>query len=319
MEEVIIIGHKNPDTDSVVSAIALAYLKNSIEKAERLPASPDPSCCHNRFVAARCGEVNEETALALSKANVEEPKLIENVEGKSVILVDHNEFSQAANGIEKAKILGIVDHHKINFSYPEPIYCHVEPLGSTSTIIAEMFFNSGIEMKREIALLLLAGILSDTVVFKSSTATEKDREIAEKLAAIAGIESMENFGIELKRAKASVRHLSAREILEKDFKEYEFGAAKVGIAQIEIVDFAEVNERREEILKEMETMLKERNYALLLLMVTNIIKGDTDLWCVGDVERVERAFNRRVENHSVYLEGVMSRKKDVVPKIQAVF
>jgi manganese-dependent inorganic pyrophosphatase len=308
MEEIIIIGHKNPDTDSIVSAIGLAYLKNNENNLKE-----------RKFIPARCGELNEETKFVLSQANLEEPILIEDITEKSVILVDHNEFSQAADGIEKAKIISIVDHHKINFSYPEPIHCHTEPVGSTSTIVADWLLNSNIKIEKNLAIALLGGILSDTVVFKSSTTTQKDKDIAEQLAKIAEIDDIEKFGIEIKKAKSSLGGLTPREIIMKDFKEYEFPNGKVGISQIEIVDFEEANQRKEEILNEMENIMKEKNYDLVLLMVTNIIKGDTDLFCVGNLEKVEKAFNKKVENNSVYLENVMSRKKDIVPKIQAVF
>jgi manganese-dependent inorganic pyrophosphatase len=306
MAEIIIIGHKNPDTDSIVAAIAYAILKNKIDNK-------------NNYIAARCGEINNETKAVLKKALLNEPILIKNISGKKVILVDHNEFTQACDGIEKAEILEVIDHHKINFSYSLPIHYHSEPIGSTSTIITKMFFEKNITIEKNIALTLLAAILSDTVVFKSSTTTNEDYEIAKKLAEIAGVKNIEAFGIEIKKEKASIIGKAIEEIILSDFKEYNFMKGKVGIGQIEIVDFKEIGERKEEIINEMEKIRKNKIFDLILLMATNIILGDTELICVGDIEKVEMAFNTKVKENCIYLKNVMSRKKDIVPKIEKVF
>ncbi len=305
MAEVIVIGHTNPDTDSIVSAIAYARLKVGLEGGS--------------YVAGRCGELNEETKYVLKLANLDEPELVEDLSGKRVILVDHNEFSQGCKGIENAEILEIVDHHKLNFSYPVPIYVLTEPLGSTATIITKLYLREGIEISKELALALLGAILSDTVVLRSSTTTETDKKLAEKLAEIARIEDLEHFGIELKRRKASMANKSAREVIIEDFKEFDFPKGKVGIGQVELVDFEEVESRKEELIKAMESLRKEKGFTLLALMATNIIKGDTRLLCVGQIEKVEEAFGKKVEGNEVYLESVMSRKKEVVPKLQKVF
>lgn len=306
MTEIIVIGHKNPDTDSIVAAIVYAFLKNKIDN-------------RNNYIAARCGEINKETKAVLKKASLNEPISIENISGKKVILIDHNEFTQACDGIEKAEILEVIDHHKINFSYPLPIYYYAEPIGSTSTIIAKFFFEKNIIIEKNIALALLAAILSDTVVFKSSTTTNEDYEIAKKLAEIAKIKDIEAFGIEIKKEKASIIGKSIEEIVLSDFKEYKFKKGKVGIGQIEIVDFEEVEERKKEIINGMEKIKNNEKFDLILLMATNIILGDTQLLCVGDIEKVEMAFNAKVEENCVYLKNIMSRKKDVVPKIEKIF
>jgi manganese-dependent inorganic pyrophosphatase len=306
MAEIIIIGHKNPDTDSIITAIAYAILKNKIDNK-------------NNYIAARCGEINNETKAVLKKASLNEPMLIENISGKKVILIDHNEFTQACDGIEKAEILEVIDHHKINFSYPLPIYFYAEPIGATSTIIAKIFFEKNIIIEKNIALALLAAILSDTVVFKSSTTTNEDREIAKKLAEIAEVKDIEAFGIEIKREKTSLLGKSIEEIILGDFKEYKFAKGKVGIGQIEIVDFKEVEELKKEIINGMEKIKNSENFDLVLLMATNILLGDTQLLCVGKIEKAEEAFNLKAKENCIYLKNVMSRKKDIVPKIEKVF
>lgn len=306
MVEIIIIGHKNPDTDSIIATIAYALLKNRLNNK-------------NNYIAAKCGEINKETMAVLKKAHLNEPILIENVSGKKVILIDHNEFTQACDGIEKADILEVIDHHKINFSYPLPIYYHAEPIGSTSTIIAKMFMKNNIKIEKNIALALLAAILSDTVVFKSSTTTNEDYEIAKKLAEIAEIKDIEAFGMEIKKEKASLIGKTIEEIIFSDFKEYQFKKGKVGIGQVEIVDFKEVEEMREKIINEMEKIKDNKKFDLVLLMATNILLGDTKLLCVGKIEKAEEAFKVKAKENCIYLKNVMSRKKDIVPKIEEVF
>ncbi len=301
---IYVIGHKNPDTDSICSAIAYARLKNKLGKGE--------------FKPVRCGPVNPETKFILEKFGVEAPELLENASGKELILVDHNEFSQAVDGIENAKIVEVVDHHKVNFNYSEPIYFLVKPLGSTATIIAEKYFEAGIEPEKEIAGILLGAILSDTVVFKSPTTKEKDKEIAKKLAAIAGIDDIEKFGIEVKKAKSNLEGMSEEEIIKGDFKEFTFGDKKVGIGQVEIVDYDQVKGREDKIISEMEKMIGE-GYDLVVLMVTNIMDESSLLLVVGNVAKVEEAFGKKVENNRVLLPGVMSRKKQVVPKIEEAY
>lgn len=160
--------------------------------------------------------------------------------------------------------------------------------------------------------------MSDTVVFKSPTTTEKDKEIAKKLAAIAGIDDIEKFGIEVKKAKSNLEGMSEEEIIKGDFKEFTFGDKKVGIGQVEIVDYDQVKGREDEIISEMEKMTGE-GYDLVMLMVTNIMDESSLLLVAGNIVKVEEAFGKKVENDRVLLPGVMSRKKQVVPKIEEAY
>jgi len=302
--EVWVVGHKAPDTDSICSAIAYAEFCNLLKKYEAIPR--------------RAGEINKETKFVLEKFGFEVPELLEDCSGKNLILVDHNEFSQAINGIEKANILGIIDHHKFNFSYPKPIYILCEPLGSTATIIAKKFFSKSVEVSEDIAGILLSAILSDTVIFKSSTTTEEDIRIAKKLNEVLGIDMME-FGIEMKKVGSEIKDLSNREIILKDFKEFDFKGKKVGIAQVELVDISDLKSKKAELLKEMEKIMEERGYYGLVFMITDIIKEGSLMLCLGCEKEFEKAFEKKLEDGSVWLPNVMSRKKDVVPKLMEAF
>lgn len=305
MEKIYIVGHKNPDTDSICAPIAYAeYLKKKGKKA----------------IAVRTGEINPETKFVLNYFRIKAPKFLKDVTGKKVILLDHNEKAQSPGNIERAKILEVIDHHKINFEIPEPIYFLIEPVGSTSTLIAKKFFaDKKVKMSKKIAGLLLSAILSDTVVFRSPTTTKEDVETAKKLAKIAKIKSLENFGIEIKKKKATLKGLSAKEILKSDFKIFDFSGKKVGIGQVEICDSKEVKERKNELIRNFRKILKKEKFNLLILMATDIIKIGTEILAVGKTEYLEKAFGKKVKDNSLYLKGVLSRKKEIVPPLMKAF
>lgn len=305
MEKIYIVGHKNPDTDSICSAIAYAdYLKKKGKEA----------------VAVRIGKINPETEFVLNYFRVKAPKLLKDVTGKKIILLDHNEKTQSPVNIEKAKILEVIDHHKINFEISEPIYFLVKPVGSTSTLIAQKYFaDKKVKMSKKIAGLLLSAILSDTVVFRSSTTTKEDIEMAKKLAKIAKIKNLENFGIEIKKKKATLKGLSSEKILKSDFKIFDFSGKKVGIGQVEIVNPDEIKERKNELIKNFQKILEKEKFDLLILMATDIIKIGTEILAVGKTEYLEKAFGKKVKDNSLYLKGVISRKKEIVPPLMKAF
>ncbi len=298
MSKTWVIGHKNPDTDSIVSAIVYA---------KKINATP-----------ARAGEINPETKFALEKFSVEKPVLKERIEkDEKVVIVDTNNKEELIpiNG----EIVEIIDHHRLcgNLETPAPIKVMIKPVGSTSTIIAEMFLN---ELSKEEAGLLLCGILSDTVIFRSPTTTGLDKEIAKKLAKIAGIEDIEAFGKELK-SKACVLSENPKENVLRDFKIIEAGGKRFGIAQLELMDYESVMNKKSEYLAAMEEIRKENNLDYVLLMVTNILEEATKLLIAGEnPEEIAKAFEKKMEEERcIYLEGVLSRKKQVVPVIQRFF
>ncbi|PTD93646.1 manganese-dependent inorganic pyrophosphatase [archaeon SCG-AAA382B04] len=299
-----IIGHKKPDTDTISSAIGYAKYKNKTQ--------------NEKYVPARAGELNPETQYVLKKFNVQKPNLLKSLKDKKVILVDHNEFSQSVDGIEQAKLEGVLDHHRI--SKPEsqkPIYFHTEPVGSTSTMVAEKLLRYG-ELEKSLAGILLSAILSDTVVHRSPTNTKKDEEIANKLAEMLDI-NIEEYGREMLEKKSKIGEKTPREIVLGDFKEYEMANRSVSIGQVETVSPQQVLEKKEKILDEMNDIIKERKYDLLLLLVTDLLEEDSEAFVVGETKRFEEAFGERVEQDSAFLEGVLSRKKQVVPKIRKQF
>ncbi|MBD3208512.1 MAG: manganese-dependent inorganic pyrophosphatase [Candidatus Nealsonbacteria bacterium] len=296
-----VVGHKKPDTDSVCSAIAYAYYLN--QKGQQ-------------GIACRNGEINPETKFVLERFGAEEPEPLGEAKRKNVILVDHNEKAQSPDDIDEAGIAAVIDHHKISFDYPRPIVFHTEPIGSTATIIAKrLLTDPEVELTPQIAGLLLSAILSDTVVFRSPTTTEEDRHVAHHLAEIAEIEDIEEFGIEIKKAKANLEGMSAEDILFGDFKEYEFGEKKIGVGQVEITGMDQIENRKQELLETIKNKAQERNYELFVFMATDIIEQGTLLLFWEKENYIQKTFGKEPENNSVYLEGVMSRKKQVVPPL----
>lgn len=306
---VYIIGHKIPDTDSICAAIAYAYFKNKTE--------PD-----KEFKAMKAGPVNEETKLVLERFNTEEPPTLEDATGKKVILLDHNESAQAVNNIDKAEILGIVDHHPTaDLGEKYSNIFHNELIGSTSAIIAEQLLKGGIEVPKQIASLLLSAILSDTVMFRLVTTKQKDRDMVKKLNEIVGIDDLEKFTIEIKKAKADISQKTMDEVIYGDYKDYNFSGNKVGIGQVETVDLKEAQQRKEEIIQKMAEILQKGNYHLMMFMLTDIMKQGTDLLVVGETAEkvVQDVFGKKLEGNAVYIDGLMARKKQIAEPLQEYF
>ena len=237
-------------------------------------------------------------------------------EPERVILVDHNETAQAVEGIEEAKILEIIDHHRLGgLTTSEPILIRQEPVGCTSTIVANMYWNLEVSIPKEVAGVLLSAIISDTVLFKSPTATAVDRQAAEKLAAIAGV-SLEEYGMAMLKAGSGLQDMTPPEITQTDLKEFRMGDYRMTIAQLSVMDVSEVLALRQELLHSMEQTRAKGGYDMALLMITDILTEATHLAYVGQpVELIERAFGSKGEEQVVYLPGVMSRKKQIVPPL----
>lgn len=237
-------------------------------------------------------------------------------ERTKVILVDHNEQGQAVEGIEEAQILEIIDHHRLGgLQTSEPIFIRHEPVGCTATIVANMHLHRNIAIPANIAGVLLAAILSDTVLFKSPTCTPKDISTAEFLAELAGLD-LHEFGMSVLKAGASIKGMSVTDIIGNDIKEFQIGNYRMAIGQMSVMDSEEMLDIQNEIRQEMETMRQKENYDMVLLMVTNIIAEGTHLIHAGEhVELLQQAFGAKDENGRLYLPGVMSRKKQVIPPL----
>ena len=298
---ILVFGHKNPDTDTICSAIAYAELKKKLGKDVK---------------AVRLGEINEETKYALNYFKVEKPELVENVAGKEIILVDHNERTQTADGFEEAKVLELIDHHRIsNFNVDEPLYARVEPVGCTATIILKLFKENGLTPSKETAGLMLSAIISDTLLFKSPTCTQCDAKAGKELAEIAGVD-LKEYGLEMLKAGTALGDKSEAELLNMDMKIFEIDGAKIGVAQVNTVNEAEVLERKEKLLAEIDNIIAKEGLKFFMLAITNILTNDSAALISGDGnDVVEKAFEEKVDSNLVTLKGVVSRKKQIIPPL----
>ncbi|MCD8892722.1 manganese-dependent inorganic pyrophosphatase [Staphylococcus nepalensis] len=303
MAKTYIFGHKNPDTDAISSAIIMADFEQQTGNAEATPF--------------RLGEIGPETQYALDQFKVSTPALLsDDLNNQNVILVDHNEFQQSADTIDKASIKHVVDHHRIsNFETAAPLYYRAEPVGCTATILYKMYKERGFEIKPEIAGLMISAIISDSLLFKSPTCTQEDIEAAEALKSIANVD-LEAYGLEMLKAGASTTDKTATELLNMDAKSFNMGDYITRIGQVNTVDINEVFERQEELEKEMLEVSTNEKYDLFVLLVTDIINSDSKILVVGaEKDKVGSAFNVQLENNTAFLPGVVSRKKQVVPQI----
>ena len=298
---ILVFGHKNPDTDTICSAIAYVELKNKLGKDVK---------------AVRLGEINEETKYALNYFKVEKPELVENVAGREIILVDHNERTQTADGFEEAKVLELIDHHRIsNFNVDEPLYARVEPVGCTATIILKLFKENGLTPSKETAGLMLSAIISDTLLFKSPTCTQCDAKAGKELAEIAGVD-LKEYGLEMLKAGTALGDKSEAELLNMDMKIFEIDGAKIGVAQVNTVNEAEVLERKEKLLADIDNIIAKEGLKFFMLAITNILTNDSAALISGDGnDVVEKAFGEKVDSNLVTLKGVVSRKKQIIPPL----
>lgn len=302
MENILVFGHKNPDTDTIMSAIAMANLEN--KKG-------------NNALACKLGSINKETKYALEYFKQEEPKTIENVEeGQEVILVDHNEFGQSANGIENAKILRVVDHHKIgNFKTSEPLYYTAMPVGCTATIIFGMYEQEKIEIDPKNAGLMLSAIISDTLLFKSPTCTPLDVEVGNKLAQIANVDA-NKYGLEMLKAGTDLSDFSPEELINIDSKPFDTNGVKYQVAQVNTASIEEVLKNKQAIEKSMNEFIKENSEDLFVLLITDILENNSQILVAGSrKDIVEKSFGVTLQENMAFLPGVVSRKKQVVPVI----
>ena len=231
-----------------------------------------------------------------------------------VILVDHNERSQAVEGIEEAQIVEIVDHHRLGgLQTSEPIFIRHEPVGCTATIVANMHWHRGVNLPTPIAGLLLAAIISDTALFKSPTCTAKDHETADKLAAIAKV-NLSEFGLSVLKAGASLKGMSTADIIHNDIKEFIIGEYRIAVSQISVMGAQEALAIKKQLQEDMEVMRRKEDYDMVLLMVTDIMAEGTHLFYTGQPESlICQAFGVNDSEGSIYLPGVLSRKKQVIP------
>lgn len=307
MATVLIFGHRNPDTDSICSAIAYASLKKKIGADAE---------------AVRLGPVSAETQFALDSFNVPAPRFVESVSAETteVILVDHNELQQSALDIAKVTVTEVIDHHRIaNFETAGPLYYRAEPVGCTATILNKMHKEKGVEVSPDIAGLMLSAILSDSLMFKSPTCTEEDVAAAHELAGIAGVD-ISSYGIDLLKAGAGLSEKSAGELISLDAKEFSMGDTKIEVAQVNAVDLDDVLSRQNELETAMSEVVAAKGLGLFLFVATDILSGDSVGIALGPrASAVETAFGVTLQDNRAPLKGVVSRKAQIIPALTAAF
>lgn len=304
-EPLLVVGHMNPDTDSVCSAIAVAYLKT----AQGIPAQ-----------AIAQGPVNGETRYVLDTFKLAQPQVMRRVAGRKVFLVDHTDYSQSPADLKKAELIGFADHHKLGgLTSDKPVEGWVAPLGASGTVVTRMYDSAGIDIPKNIAGCLLATILSDTLRFASVTTTEEDKKTAARLAGIAGITDIDGLGLHMLEAKSDIRGQSPAALLDSDLKSFDMSGHKVAVAQIELQDLALVRPMKEDLLKAMQAV-KRNGYHSVFLMLTDVTQGATELLFVSDdPEIVRKTWGLKAESNTAWMPGVMSRKTQIIPPLQKAF
>lgn len=307
MSKILVFGHQNPDTDAIGAAIAFSHLQNQLGKETE---------------AVALGTPNEETQFALDYFKLPAPRVVHSAkeEAAQVMLVDHNEFQQSIADIAETEILAVVDHHRIaNFETANPLYYRSEPVGCTSTIILKLYKEHQVEIPQAIAGIMLSAILSDTLLFKSPTCTSEDEAAAKELAEIAAVD-VTSYGLDMLKAGTNLSDKTAAVLLDLDAKSFPMGGKNVRIAQVNTVDLNEVMARQKELEEAMADEMSKNGYDLFVLVVTNILDSDSELLVAGTgLEKVEEAFQVKLTNNRALLKGVVSRKKQVVPQLTAVF
>jgi len=299
----LIFGHKNPDTDTIASAIAYSYLKNKLGETTE---------------AVALGEPNSETQFALDYFNMEAPRVVSTVanETDAVILVDHNEKHQSVDDLDEVKVVEVIDHHRIaNFETADPLYYRAEPVGCTATILNKLFKEHQIDISKEIAGLMLSAIISDSLLFKSPTCTKEDVEAAKELADIAEVDP-EVYGLEMLKAGADLSDKSMEELITMDAKQFDMGVNLVEVAQVNTVDPDELLAQEQALKDEISKRMSEKNLNLFVLMITNILNNDSIIIGLGDkADAINQAFNVELVDDKVILPGVVSRKKQIIPQL----
>ena len=299
-------GHIIPDSDSVCSAISLAYLLNKIGRA----ATP-----------ARQGELNPETKFILDKFGFEAPVLKTSFAGDELFITDYSDIAQAPQDLDKTTVVGIVDHHKLgDITTSAPLECWIRPVGCTNTIVKEMYDYHKVEIPKNIASIMLCAILSDTVIFKSPTSTAIDLQVVRELAKIAGIEDFGALGMEMFKVKSEVEGTPIRELVMRDYKNFDMHGSKVGVGQLEVVDGSVFDKIKDELMEDIKKVKDEQNLHTVALLLTDIMKEGSEILVSSDDTSIfEKAFNCKLEDGKVWLDGCLSRKKQIIPFLEPAF
>jgi manganese-dependent inorganic pyrophosphatase len=303
---VYVVGHSSPDTDSVAGAIAFAHYL----KATGTDAIP----------VMQGAELNPESKLVLDKFGLPQPESFTDAAGKDVALVDFSDIAQAPANIKDANVVAVVDHHKIgDITTGSPIFFYAKPVGCTCTVLNEMFKNNNVELPKNIAGAMLCAILSDTVNFKSPTCTDEDKAAVKDLVAVAGVSDTDGLFMEMLKAKSAVDGVPIKDLIFRDYKDFDMGGKKVGICQLELATLDQVAPMRADLVKGLEAVKAEGRHSIIM-MLTDVVKEGSELLVLSDEPAIiEKAFNGKLANNTMWIDGMMSRKKQTVPPLQAAF
>lgn len=296
----------SPDSDSVCSAISLAYLLNKIGRA----ATP-----------ARQGELNPETKFILDKFGFEAPVLKTSFAGDELFITDYSDIAQAPQDLDKTTVVGIVDHHKLgDITTSAPLECWIRPVGCTNTIVKEMYDYHKVEIPANIAAIMMCAILSDTVIFKSPTCTALDIQVVKELSKICGIEDFGALGMEMFKVKSEVEGTPVRDLVMRDYKNFDMHGSKVGVGQLEVVDGSVFDKIKDDLMEDIKKVKDEQNLHTVALLLTDIMKEGSEVLVVSnDTSIFEKAFNCKLENGKIWLDGCLSRKKQIIPFLEPAF
>lgn len=305
---ICVVGHSNPDTDSVTSAIAYANLL----KAQ----GQDAVAC----MQTTADKLNPESKTVLARFNLSAPAELMDAAGKKIALVDFSDIGQGPANLSGAEVVAIIDHHKIgDITTNNPILFNAQPVGCTGTVLNEMYKISGVAIPKDIAGGMLAAILSDTVNFKSPTCTPADKAAVAELKVIAGVEDTDGLFMEMLKAKSAVAGVPIKDLVFRDYKDFDMNGKKVGCGQLELATLDQVADIREDLYKAIKEVKAEGRHTVLF-MLTDVVKEGTDLMVVSDdVALVEGAFGGKLVGNSMWIDGMMSRKKQTVPNMQKAF
>ena len=301
-----ITGHKIPDSDSICSAIAVAYLKNSLGI---------------EAVACKQGNINPETKFILEKFEFDEPITKTSYAQCDTFITDTTDLVLCPDDIMDANVVGVVDHHKLgDLTTSSPLEAWIRPVGCSNTIVKEMFDYYGVTIPKNLAGIMTCAILSDTVIFKSPTCTKEDTKAVKELAKISGIENPKELGMEMFKIKSAVLGTPIRDLVMRDFKDFNMSGTKVGIGQLEVVDLSIFDDMKDELLADLEALRVEGERHSVLLLLTDIMKEGSELLISSlDISKIEDAFDKKSVDSKMWLDRVLSRKKQVVPFLEKVF
>ena len=303
MEKMLIFGHKSPDTDTICSAIVMENLQKKLGK---------------EVEAVRLGNLNKETEYVLNYLGITPPKMIEKIEdGQEVILVDHNEFSQSVENIENAKVKMVVDHHRIcDFQTSEPLYYRAEPVGCTCTILYKLYKENDVEIDKTVASLMISAIISDTLLLKSPTKTVEDENAVKELEKISGLNA-QVYGLDMLKAGTDLSGFTADELISLDCKVCTLKDKNAKVAQVNTADINDMMNRKEEIEQAISADIEKNNLDLFVFAITDIINSNSQAIVLGkNTDIFERGFNKKLEDNTAFLPGVVSRKKQILPVLQ---